>query len=81
MFLYAVTPQYTVIMMIVSVQLLADNVTRTASVVALEWSDLVYITKSDFQGLISSFPREQFKIYKYGESKIKNWKVCLHFDP
>ena len=53
---------------------MADNVTRTASVVALEWTDLVYVTKDDFQGLISSFPREQFKIYKYGESKIKNWK-------
>lgn len=57
------------------ISLLADNITRTASVVALEWVDMAVITRDDFESLISDFPREQLKMAKYAESKIKSWKL------
>ena len=57
------------------IALLADNITRTANIVALEWTDLAVITRKDFEQLISFFPREQFKMHKYAETKIKNWKL------
>merc|ERR1712096_126108 len=46
------------------IALLADDLTRTASVVALEWLELAVIDKQDFQALISSWPKERFKLQR-----------------
>merc|ERR1712096_377755 len=56
------------------ISLLADDLTRTASVVALEWTDLAVINKCDFDDLIEFFPQEKFKMQKYAEKKISHWK-------
>ena len=44
------------------IALLAEGVTRTASIVALDWVDLCLITRDDFQELMSLFPRYVFNL-------------------
>lgn len=55
------------------VSLLTDNLTRTASIVSLEWIDLCVIKRAEFRELISHFPKEQHKLDIYAQQKIKNW--------
>ena len=55
--------------------MLANDLTRTASVVALEWTDLAVINKRDWDDLITYFPQEKFKMQKYAEKKIAHWKL------
>jgi len=52
------------------IALLADNITRTANVVALEWTDLAKITRACFEELLTMFPTERFKMHKYAQSKL-----------
>jgi len=58
--------------------LLADNVLRITSVVALDWCDLGFIEKVDFARLTGYFPKQKKLLESYALQKIE---VCCLIMP